>query len=54
MTLQANVFARIAPPVSGIIAIRYRQVACQPPGGIRVVVTHYNGPGLYLRVTFQV
>ena len=52
--VQAGVFGRLAPAEAGIIAIRYRQVACQPPGGIQVVVTHYNGPGLYLRVAFQV
>lgn len=45
---------QLAPPVSGIISIRYRQVACAPPGGIRVVVTAYNGPQRYLRITFQV
>ena len=52
--MQAYAFAVLAPPVSGIIAIRYRQVACTPPGGIRIVVTAFNGPGLYLRFTFQV
>lgn len=53
LDLQAGAFAAIAPPVSGIIGIQYRQVSCMPPGGIRVVVTAFNGPGLYMRVTFQ-
>lgn len=46
--------AQLAPPISGIISIRYRQVMCTPPGGIRVMITAFNGPERYLRLTFQV
>lgn len=46
--------AQLAPPRSGIISIRYRQVMCTPPGGIRVMATAFNGPERYLRLTFQV
>ena len=45
---------QLGPLVGGILSIQYRQVECQPPGGVRVVVTAFNGPGLYFRLTIQV
>lgn len=51
---QAQIFAGLANPNVGSIAINYQQVPCDPPGNIILTVLDNRGAHGWARFNFQV